>query len=86
MIGLAIRVRAVYIDGNGVLEEVFSAPQVVANVNDAPVGTLSISDATPTEGETLTVANLMSLKNGTMVDVLSTNVGQHTHTYRIRCT
>ena len=64
LIGLAIRVRAVYIDGNGVLEEVFSAPQVVANVNDAPVGTLSISDATPTEGETLTVANLISDADG----------------------
>ncbi len=48
--GLRLRVRAVYQDQNGVLEEVFSAPTAaVANVNDAPVGVPAISDATPTE-------------------------------------
>ena len=54
--GLALRVRAVYKDGNGVLEEVFSAPTApVANVNDAPVAGPTINDTTPTEGLALTV-------------------------------
>jgi Ca2+-binding RTX toxin-like protein len=50
-VGLRLRVRAVYKDANGVLEEVFSAPTAaVGNVNDAPTGTPTISDTTPTEG------------------------------------
>ena len=52
-VGLQIRVRAVYQDAKGVLEEVFSAPQVVANTNDAPTGAPTISDTTPTEGRAL---------------------------------
>ena len=52
--------------------------------------TLTTTSAGPGTGHThmitLTVANLTSLKNGGMVDVLSTNDSQHTHTYRIRCT
>ncbi|HKD28759.1 MAG TPA: peroxidase family protein [Xanthobacteraceae bacterium] len=56
--GFSLRVRAVYQDGNGVLEEVFSDPTApVANVNDLPTGSLSISDSTPTEGQTLSVLN-----------------------------
>jgi Ca2+-binding RTX toxin-like protein len=55
-VGLRLRVRAVYKDGNGVLEEVFSAPTApVANVNDAPTAGPTISDTTPTEGLALTV-------------------------------
>ena len=55
-VGLRLRVRAVYKDANGVLEEVFSAPTApVANVNDAPTGAPTISDTTPTEGLALTV-------------------------------
>jgi Ca2+-binding RTX toxin-like protein len=55
-VGLRLRVRAVYKDGNGVLEEVFSAPTAaVANVNDAPTAGPTISDTTPTEGRALTV-------------------------------
>ena len=55
-VGLALRVRAVYQDANGVLETVFSAPTaLVANVNDAPTGAPTISDATPTDGRALTV-------------------------------
>ena len=54
--GLRLRVRAVYQDANGVLEEVFSAPTTaVANVNDAPTGAPTINDASPTEGVALTV-------------------------------
>ncbi|GAM98288.1 hemolysin-type calcium-binding region [alpha proteobacterium U9-1i] len=49
-VGLRLRVRAVYQDANGVLEEVFSAPTAaVTNVNDAPVGLPTLSDTTPTE-------------------------------------
>ncbi len=56
LVGLALRVKAVYQDANGVLEEVFSAPTApVANVNDAPTGAPTISDTTPTEGRALTV-------------------------------
>jgi Ca2+-binding RTX toxin-like protein len=55
-VGLRLRVRAVYKDGNGVLEEVFSAPTgPVANVNDLPTAGPTISDTTPTEGRALTV-------------------------------
>ena len=55
-VGLALRVRAVYKDANGVLETVFSTPTApVANVNDAPTGAPTISDTTPTEGRALTV-------------------------------
>jgi hypothetical protein len=54
-VGLALRVRAVYQDALGVLEEVYSASQVVGNVNDAPTAGPTISDTTPTEGLALTV-------------------------------
>src|SRR5262245_42093961 len=54
-VGTLLRVRAVYKDANGVLEEVFSTPQLVANVNDAPTAGPTISDTTPTEGLALTV-------------------------------
>ena len=48
--GARLRVRAVYKDENGVLEQVFSAPTAtVQAVNDAPVGILRISDTTPTQ-------------------------------------
>jgi len=60
-VGLRLRVRAVYKDGNGVLEEVFSAPTApVGNVNDAPTAGPAISDTTPTEGRALTV-NLLTI-------------------------
>jgi Ca2+-binding RTX toxin-like protein len=59
LVGLSLRVRAVYKDGNGVLEEVFSAPTApVANVNDLPTGLPTISDPTPTEGRQLTASTL----------------------------
>ena len=52
--------------------------------------TLTTSSAGPTPGHThmitLTPANLTTLRGGGMVDVLSTNVSSHTHTYRISCT
>jgi Ca2+-binding RTX toxin-like protein len=55
LVGLALRVKAVYKDANGVLETVFSAPTApVAGVNAAPTGLPAISDTTPTEGLALT--------------------------------
>jgi Ca2+-binding RTX toxin-like protein len=57
-VGLELRVRAVYQDAKGVIETVFSAPTTaVAGVNDAPVGTVLISDMTPTEDAPLTATN-----------------------------
>ena len=54
--GLALRVRAVYQDANGVLEEVYSGPSdPVPVVNVTPVGALALSSLTPTEGLALTV-------------------------------
>ncbi len=56
-VGSLLRVRAVYKDANGVLEQVFSAPTAaVANVDNAPVGLPTISDLTPTEGSLLTAS------------------------------
>jgi Ca2+-binding RTX toxin-like protein len=66
-VGRAIRVKAVYQDANGVLEEVFSAPTApVQNINDAPVGTVTLSDLTPTEGEALTAAQFITDADGTV--------------------
>ncbi|MEQ1809062.1 MAG: peroxidase family protein [Terricaulis sp.] len=53
--GASIRVRVNYLDQNGVLETVFSAPTAsVTPLNDAPVGALVISDPSPTQGDVLT--------------------------------
>ena len=53
--GQAMRVMAIYKDANGVLETVFSAATApVQGINDAPTGTATISDTTPTEGLALT--------------------------------
>ena len=63
--GLRLRVRAIYKDANGVLEEVFSAPTAaVENVNDPPVGTVLISDVTPTETQPLTAINAFTDADG----------------------
>jgi len=68
----ALRVRAVYQDANGVLEEVFSDPTApVANVNDPPGGSLTISDSTPTEGVTLSVLNNITDADGLTTAIFS---------------
>ena len=70
--GLALRVKALYQDANGVLETVFSAATAaVTNINDAPVGTVAISDASPTETLTLTVSNSFSDADGLDAAVFS---------------
>ena len=54
-----------YEDASGVLHEVFSAPTAaVANINDTPTGGVSINDATPTQGETLTAVNFIQDNDG----------------------
>ena len=56
-VGLLIRVKATYMDADGVIETVFSAPtDAVVNVNDPPTGAPVISDTTPTEGLALSVS------------------------------
>ncbi|MGI9332944.1 MAG: peroxidase family protein, partial [Gammaproteobacteria bacterium] len=54
-VGMVLRVRALYEDGDGALETVFSEPTaVVDGVNDVPSGLPAISDTTPTQGRVLT--------------------------------
>ncbi|MFS2199976.1 peroxidase family protein [Pseudomonas sp. Pseusp3] len=75
--GLALRVRAVYQDANGVLEEVFSAPTApiapagTGTVNVLPVGTVLISDTTPTPGSALTATDAFTDANGTTTSVIN---------------
>ncbi len=60
-VGKVITLVASYTDGEGTAESVTSsATSAVANVNDDPTGTVSIS-GTPTEGETLTASNFRLL-------------------------
>lgn len=64
-VGVALRVRAVYQDANGVIETVFSdvtAP--VENVNDVPLGTVLISDTTPEEDVPLVATNAFTDADG----------------------
>ncbi len=64
-VGSALRVRVVYQDANGVLEEAFSAPTAaVANVNDDPVGTVVISDTTPTATQAILASILFTDADG----------------------
>src|SRR5262249_9705587 len=64
-VGLRLRVRAVYKDGNGVLEEVYSAPSApVENINAPPVGAVVISDTTPTKTRALPAFNAFTDADG----------------------
>ncbi|WPC06764.1 peroxidase family protein [Pseudomonas benzenivorans] len=72
--GLSLRVQAVYQDANGVLETVFSAvtdPVAAVSVNDAPVGTMLISDTTPNVGQLLTATRAFTDPDGPANPVLS---------------
>ncbi|MFZ5527605.1 MAG: DUF4347 domain-containing protein, partial [Pseudomonadota bacterium] len=63
-VGKAITVRATYIDGQGTPESVDSAAtSAIANVNDAPTGSVSIS-GTATQGQTLTASNTLADVDG----------------------
>ncbi|MBS1158828.1 MAG: hypothetical protein H6R15_1247, partial [Proteobacteria bacterium] len=65
--GLALRVRGVYEDQNGVLETALSARTALVapnSVNDLPVGGVSINDTTPTEGQQLTATDAFTDPDG----------------------
>jgi Ca2+-binding RTX toxin-like protein len=72
--GLAIRVKALYQDENGVLETVFSAPSgpvSAVQVNDAPVGTVLISDTTPIQGQLLTATDAFTDVEGITTSIVT---------------
>ena len=56
--------RAVYLDGNGVLEQVFSDPTAPINVNDPPVGTVALFDVTPTATQFITATPVVADPDG----------------------
>ena len=59
-VGQAITVVARYTDGQGTAEFIGSAATAsVANVNDAPTGSVNIS-GTPTQGQTLSVSHMLA--------------------------
>ena len=63
-VGRAISVTALYTDGYGTAESVSSAATAaVANVNDAPTGSVTIT-GTPTQGQTLIAANSLADADG----------------------
>ena len=63
-VGATISVVASYTDGHGTAESVTSAPTAaVANVNDAPTGTVTIS-GTATEDQVLTASNTLADADG----------------------
>ena len=64
-VGKVITVVASYTDGHGTAEAVTSAATAaVANVNDAPTGSVTIDDTTPTQGQTLTASNTLADADG----------------------
>ena len=64
-VGQLLRVVASYTDGQGTAESVASADTAaVANVNDAPTGSVTIDDTTPTQGQTLNAANTLADVDG----------------------
>ena len=63
-VGKTVTVVASYTDGHGTAETRTSSPTAaVANVNDAPTGSVAIS-GTPTQGETLTASNTLADADG----------------------
>ena len=64
-VGSVLRVVASYTDGGGTAESVASADTAaVTNVNDAPTGSVTIDDTTPTQGQTLTASNTLADADG----------------------
>ncbi|MEW6353115.1 MAG: heme peroxidase, partial [Pseudomonadota bacterium] len=64
-VGLQLRAVTTYTDDRGATEIVRSTPTApVTNVNDAPVGTVLLSDATPTESQLLTATNAFTDADG----------------------
>ena len=93
-VGTTITVVASYTDGQGTNESVTSAGVgPIANVNDAPTGSVTIS-GTPTEDQTLTASNTLADEDGLGpisyqwqrdgVDIWWRDI-QHLHTDPSRC-
>ncbi|MFZ6049904.1 peroxidase family protein [Pseudomonas sp. CR3202] len=74
LVGSVLRLKAIYKDLRGVLETVFSAPTAAVSAtqaNDAPSGTLSISDTSPSRGQVLTANNAIIDPDGTVNSTFS---------------
>jgi Ca2+-binding RTX toxin-like protein len=74
--GLAIRAKAVYTDAHGVEEIVYSVPTLatqpaLAAGNLDPIGTVLVSDTTPTVGQTLTATDAFADGNGIVAGSVS---------------
>ena len=81
-VGAAISVKATYTDGHGTLESVTSAATAaVANVNDAPVGAVTIS-GTATEDQVLTASNTLTDADGLGAITLSVAARRFGHRRR----
>lgn len=64
--GLQLRVKVTFLDQNGVQETVYSEPTAnVVGINDLPVGSLVISDPTPSENDLLTATVAFTDADGT---------------------
>jgi hypothetical protein len=64
-VGAQIRVVVGYTDGGGTAESLTSAAVgPVANVNDAPGGSVTIDDTTPAQGQTLTASHTLTDADG----------------------
>ncbi|MFK7915470.1 MAG: Ig-like domain-containing protein [Pseudomonadales bacterium] len=64
-VGTAITVALAYTDGEGTAESTTSgAVGAVANVNDAPTGSVLIDDSSPSQGDTLTASNSIADADG----------------------
>jgi hypothetical protein len=64
-VGKLITVVASYTDGHGSAEAVTSSSTAaVTNVNDAPIGVVSIDNTTPAQGDTLTASNTLADADG----------------------
>lgn len=63
-VGEQVRVTAGYTDGHGTRETLASnVSKVVANINDAPTGSVTLN-GTPTQGKTLTAVNALDDEDG----------------------
>jgi Ca2+-binding RTX toxin-like protein len=66
--GQPLRAKITFLDQNGVQETVYSAPTApVVGINDAPIGSLVISDPTPLEDEMLTATIAFTDPDGTVL-------------------
>ncbi len=63
-VGKTITVEARYTDGYGQAEVVASSTAAVANVNDAPTGSVSIDNTSPAQGDLLTASNTLADVDG----------------------